>query len=56
MFKCTFEARPDGQIGDDFRRDDTLAISIAGDAEHNALAALTRDYPDAFLPIGPQRP
>jgi uncharacterized protein len=59
MFKGKFEARPDSQIADDFRRDDALAIPIAWDAEHGAaggvyaneaLAALTRDYPDVFLP------
>jgi predicted TIM-barrel fold metal-dependent hydrolase len=59
MFKGKFAARPDQQIADDFRRDDALAIPIAWDAEHGAgggiyaneaLAALTRDYPDVFLP------
>jgi len=59
MFKGRFSARPDSQIADDFRRDDALAIPIAWDAEHGAgggiydnerLAALTRDYPDVFLP------
>ena len=59
MFKGKFSARPDTQIADDFRRDDALAIPIAWDAEHGAgggiydnerLAALTRDYPDVFLP------
>jgi hypothetical protein len=59
MFKGKFAARPDQQIADDFRRDNTLAIPIAWDAEHGAaggvyaneaLAALTRDYPDVFLP------
>ncbi|WP_428484177.1 amidohydrolase family protein [Rhodopila sp.] len=59
MFKGRFGARPDSQIADDFRRDDCLAIPIAWDAENgaaggifsnDALAALTRDYPDVFLP------
>jgi len=59
MFKGKFAARPDSQIADDFRRDDCLAIPIAWDAEHGAgggrytneqVAALTRDYPDVFLP------
>ena len=59
MFKGKFAARPDQQIAEDFRRDDALAIPIAWDAEHGAaggvyaneaLAALTRDYPDVFLP------
>jgi predicted TIM-barrel fold metal-dependent hydrolase len=59
MFKGKFDARPDTQIADDFRRDDVLAIPIAWDAEHGAaggvysneqVAALTRDYPDVFLP------
>ncbi len=59
MFNGKFSARPDAQIADDFRRDDALAIPIAWDAEHGAgggiydnarLAALTRDYPDVFLP------
>jgi predicted TIM-barrel fold metal-dependent hydrolase len=59
MFNGKFSARPDSQIADDFRRDDALAIPIAWDAEHGAaggvysnekLAALTRDYPDVFLP------
>jgi predicted TIM-barrel fold metal-dependent hydrolase len=59
MFKGKFGARPDSQIAEDFRRDDTLAVPIAWDAEHGAaggvyaneaLAALARDYPDVFLP------
>ncbi len=59
MFNGKFSARPDAQIADDFRRDDALAIPIAWDAENGAaggvygnerLAALTRDYPDVFLP------
>jgi predicted TIM-barrel fold metal-dependent hydrolase len=59
MFKGKFAARPDSQIAEDFRRDDCLAIPIAWDAEHGAgggrysneqVAALTRDYPDVFLP------
>lgn len=59
MFKGKFGARPDSQIVEEFRRDDTLAIPIAWDAEHGAaggvyaneaLAALARDYPDVFLP------
>jgi len=59
MFKGKFDARPDTQIADDFRRDDVLAIPIAWDAEHGAaggiytneqVAALSRDYPDVFLP------
>ena len=59
MFKGKFDARPDAQIADDFRRDDVLAMPIAWDAEHGAsggiytneqLAALTHDYPDVFLP------
>ena len=33
MFKGKFEARPDSQIADDFRRDDALAIPIAWDAD-----------------------
>ena len=36
MFKGKFDARPDTQIADDFRRDDALAIPIAWDAEHGA--------------------
>jgi predicted TIM-barrel fold metal-dependent hydrolase len=59
MFNGKFSARPDTQIAEDFRRDDTLAIPIAWDAENGAaggvysnekLAALTRDYQDVFLP------
>jgi predicted TIM-barrel fold metal-dependent hydrolase len=59
MFKGKFAARPDSQIADDFRRDDSLAIPIAWDAEsgaggsvysNEALAQLTKDYPDVFLP------
>ena len=59
MFNGKFSARSDEQIADDFRRDDTLAIPIAWDAENGAaggiysnekLAALARDYPDVFLP------
>jgi predicted TIM-barrel fold metal-dependent hydrolase len=59
MFGDKFAARPDATIAEDFRRDDVLAIPIAWDAEHGAaggvydnaaLAALTRDYPDVFLP------
>jgi predicted TIM-barrel fold metal-dependent hydrolase len=59
MFKGKFEARPDERIAEDFRRDDCLAIPIAWDAEHGAaggvydnetLAALTKTYPDVFLP------
>jgi uncharacterized protein len=59
MFKGKFGARPDTRIAEDFRRDDTLAIPIAWDAEHGAaggvyaneaLAALARDFPDVFLP------
>jgi len=59
MFNGKFSARPDEQIAEDFRRDDALAIPIAWDAENGAagsvygngrLAALTRDYPDVFLP------
>jgi predicted TIM-barrel fold metal-dependent hydrolase len=59
MFKGKFAARPDTQIADDFRRDDCLAIPIAWDAENGAaggiysneaLAQLTKDYPDVFLP------
>src|SRR3978361_1239529 len=58
-FKGKFAARPDIQIAEDFRRDDALAIPIAWDAEsgaaggiysNEAVAALTRDYPDVFLP------
>ena len=58
-FKGKFAARPDSQIAEDFRRDDSLAIPIAWDAENGAaggvysneaVAALTRDYPDVFLP------
>jgi predicted TIM-barrel fold metal-dependent hydrolase len=59
FFGNKFDARPDSQIAEDFRRDDCLAIPIAWDAEHGAaggvyaneaLAALSRDYPDVFLP------
>ena len=59
MFKGQFDARPDERIALDFRRDDAVAIPIAWDAEHGAgggvysnedLAALTRDFPDVFLP------
>jgi hypothetical protein len=59
MFKGKFGARPDTQIADDFRRDDVLAMPIAWDAEHGAaggiysneqVAALSRDFPDVFLP------
>jgi len=59
MFAGRFEARPDEQIADDFRRDDVLAMPIAWDAEtgaaggvysNDALAALCRTFPDVFLP------
>ncbi len=59
MFGDKFAARPDQQIAEDFRRDDVLALPFAWDAEHGAgggrytneqLAALTRAYPDVFLP------
>jgi predicted TIM-barrel fold metal-dependent hydrolase len=59
LFGDKFAARPDELIADSFRRDDTLAIPIAWDAEHGAaggvysnaeLAQLTKDYPDVFLP------
>ena len=59
MFAGKFDARPDAQIADDFRRDDVLAMPIAWDAEHGAaggiytndeLAALCRAFPDVFLP------
>jgi uncharacterized protein len=59
MFKSKFAARPDSQIADDFRRDDCLAIPIAWDAENGAaggvysneaLAQLSKDYSDVFLP------
>jgi predicted TIM-barrel fold metal-dependent hydrolase len=59
MFNGKFSARPEAQIAEDFRRDDALAIPIAWDAENGAaggiysnerLAALTRTYPDVFLP------
>jgi len=59
MFPGKFEARPDSQIAEDFRRDDVLAIPIAWDAEHGAggglysnadLAKLCADHPDVFLP------
>jgi predicted TIM-barrel fold metal-dependent hydrolase len=59
MFGGKFSARPQAQIAEDFRRDDTLAIPIAWDAQHGAaggvysnekVAALSRDYPDVFLP------
>jgi predicted TIM-barrel fold metal-dependent hydrolase len=59
MFAGKFDARPDSQIAEDFRRDDVLAMAIAWDAEHGAaggvyanddLAALSRTYPDVFLP------
>ena len=59
LFKGRFAARSEAAIAAEFRRDDCLAIPIAWDAEHGAgggvftneqLAALTRDYPDVFLP------
>ena len=59
MFPGKFDARPDDQIAEDFRRDDCLAMPIAWDAQHGALgtvytndqlAALCRAYPDVFLP------
>lgn len=59
MFKGKFAARPDAQIAADFRRDDVLAMPIAWDSMHGTgdvrytneqVAALTRDYPDVFLP------
>ena len=59
MFAGKFDARPDSQIAEDFRRDDVLALPIAWDAEHGAaggvyandtLAELCRTYPDVFLP------
>jgi len=59
MFPGKFEAKPDQAIAEDFRADNVLAIPIAWDAEHGAAgsiytneqtAALTRDYPDVFLP------
>jgi len=59
FFGNKFDARPDSQIAEDFRRDDCLAIPIAWDAEHGAaggvysnaeLAKLTATYPDVFLP------
>ncbi len=59
MFAGRFEARPDEQIADDFRRDNVLAMPIAWDAETGAaggvysndqLAALCRKFPDVFLP------
>jgi predicted TIM-barrel fold metal-dependent hydrolase len=59
MFPGKFEARPDEQIAEDFRRDHVLALPIAWDAEHGAagsvyenqkLADLTNSYPDVFLP------
>jgi len=59
MFAGKFDARPDSQIAEDFRRDDVLALPIAWDAEHGAaggvyandtLAELCRAYPDVFLP------
>jgi predicted TIM-barrel fold metal-dependent hydrolase len=59
MFPGKFEARPNDQIAEDFRRDDVLALPIAWDAEHGAagglfsnqdLAKLCADYPDVFLP------
>jgi len=59
MFKGRFDARPDTQIADEFRRDDVLAMPIAWDAEHGAagglfsnqdLAKLCADHPDVFLP------
>jgi predicted TIM-barrel fold metal-dependent hydrolase len=59
MFPGKFEARPDAQIAEDFRRDEVLALPIAWDAEHGAggsvydnatLAALSVTYPDVFLP------
>jgi predicted TIM-barrel fold metal-dependent hydrolase len=59
MFAGKFSPRPDDEIAAEFRRDDTLAIPIAWDAEHGAaggifdnekLAALSKTYPDVFLP------
>jgi len=59
MFVGKFDARPDTQIADDFRRDDVLAIPIAWDAEHGAaggrfsnedLGKLCAQFPDVFLP------
>jgi hypothetical protein len=59
MFAGRFAARPEERIAEDFRRDDTLAIPIAWDAEHGAggavftndqLAGLCRRFPDVFLP------
>ena len=59
LFPGKFDARPNEEIAADFRRDDVLALAIAWDAEHGSagsvfsndgLAALTRDYPDVFLP------
>jgi predicted TIM-barrel fold metal-dependent hydrolase len=59
MFKGRFDARPAEQIAEDFRRDDVLAMPIAWDSMHGtgdvrfpneAVAALTRDFPDVFLP------
>ncbi|MDE2006414.1 MAG: amidohydrolase [Rhodospirillales bacterium] len=59
MFKGRFAARPDEEIAAEYRRDDVLALAIAWDAEagaggarydNEALAALSRTYPDVFLP------
>ena len=59
MFAGKFDARPDSEIADEFRRDDVLALPIAWDAEHGAaggrysneeLTKLCADFPDVFLP------
>jgi predicted TIM-barrel fold metal-dependent hydrolase len=59
MFGTKFDARPDTQIAEDYRRDDVLALPIAWDAENGAaggvysndkLAKLCADFPDVFLP------
>lgn len=59
MFKGRFDARPEEQIAEEFRRDDVLAIPIAWDAQHGAsgtvftndeLAQMCARHPDVFLP------
>ena len=40
MFKGKFNARPDAQIAEEFRRDDMLAIPIAWDAENGAAGGV----------------
>lgn len=59
MFGDRFAARSDEQMADEFRRDDVLAMPIAWDSAagtgdavfpNEALADLTRRFPDVFLP------